>query len=70
MPAERPTASAKSRIHYEDIVTDPLLRRARREVDQTLLAWARGLSPLERLRACSNASRALDRFRRAPSTTR
>jgi hypothetical protein len=41
---------------------DPLIVEAAREVDGTLLDWMLGLSPRERLRACSNASRALGRF--------
>lgn len=58
-----------SAIHkpcFEDLVSDPELRQARLEVDRSLLRWSKSLSPMDRLRACSNATRALDRFRRVP----
>ena len=48
---------------------DPLILAAAREVDVTLIDWALELSPLERLRACSNAANALGRLRDAASTT-
>jgi hypothetical protein len=51
-------------------VGNPLLREAAREVDGTLLDWALSLSPCERLRACSNATRALARFKRVAPGTR
>jgi hypothetical protein len=41
---------------------DPLILEAADEVDGTLLDWALGLSPRERLRACSNATIALGKF--------
>jgi hypothetical protein len=43
---------------------DPLLTQAADEVDRSLLAWALSLTPRERLRACSNTTRALARFQR------
>jgi hypothetical protein len=49
---------------------DPLIVEAAREVDGTLLDWMLGLSPRDRLRACSNASRALGRFSHVTSPTR
>lgn len=45
---------------------DPEVARAITDVDRTLLADCLRLSPLERLRACSGAARALGRFRVAP----
>jgi hypothetical protein len=50
------------------LAIDPLILQAAREVDPTLLDWALGLSPRERLRACSNATKALDKYVRASST--
>jgi hypothetical protein len=52
------------------LAIDPLILQAAREVDPTLLEWALGLSPRERLRACSNATKALDKYVRASSTAR
>ncbi|HEY6476696.1 MAG TPA: hypothetical protein VI456_08940 [Polyangia bacterium] len=49
---------------------DPLIVEAAREVDPTLLDWALGLSPRERLRACSNATGALGKFAHVPSAAR
>lgn len=46
---------------------DPLVVQAAREVDLTLLDWSLRLSPRERLRACTNASVALGRFKRGSS---
>jgi hypothetical protein len=40
------------------------------EVDESLLAWYRELSMLERLRAASRAAATLERLRRAASTDR
>jgi hypothetical protein len=48
----------------------PLLVAAASEVDTTLIDWALSLTPLERLRACSRAARALTGWRRAPSNDR
>lgn len=44
---------------------DPDLVQASREIDRTLLRWSLGLTPLERLRACSQATATLDRLRHA-----
>jgi len=44
--------------------------QAAREVDVTLLEWALGLSPRERLDASYRAGLALDRFRRDPPDAR
>jgi len=44
---------------------DPDLVEAAREVDQTLLRWSLGLTPLERLRACTQATSTLERLRHA-----
>ena len=44
---------------------DPELLAAADEVDVTLLRWSLSLSPLERLRACTKATRALERLRYA-----
>ena len=41
---------------------DPDLVDAAREVDQTLLRWSLGLTPLERLRACTQATSTLERL--------
>jgi hypothetical protein len=49
---------------------DPLIVEAAKEVDGSLLQWMLSLSLRERLRACSNASRALGRFRDAASRPR
>jgi hypothetical protein len=48
----------------------PLLVAAAAEVDTTLIDWALSLTPLERLRACSRAARALARWRHVPSNDR
>jgi hypothetical protein len=44
----------------------PELLAAAADVDRTLLAWSLSLGLRERLQACSNATRALARFRRVP----
>ena len=62
------TAEAEHRVPA--LAIDPLILQAAREVDSTLLDWALGLSPRERLRACSNATKALDKYVRASSTAR
>lgn len=64
----RPRSSLSGGARTE--VGDPLLHEAAREVDGTLLDWALRLSPRERLRACSNATRALARFTRVAPATR
>jgi HAMP domain-containing protein len=56
---------ARLRAHIAEI--DPLLVAAADEVDPTLLAWARSLSPLERLSAASRASDTLHRFQVEPA---
>jgi hypothetical protein len=43
---------------------DPLIVEAAKDVDGSLLRWALSLTPRERLRACTRATRALSRFRR------
>ena len=43
---------------------DPLVLAAAREVDRSLLDWFLSLTPRERLRACTRATRALGRFTR------
>ena len=43
---------------------NPLLVAAADEVDASLIVWALSLSPMERLRACSRAARALTGWRR------
>ena len=52
---------------------DPDLVEAAREFDQVLLLWSLGLTPLERLRACTQATSTLERLHQAScdaSTTR
>jgi hypothetical protein len=44
---------------------DPELLTAAAEVDRSLLSWSLAQSPRQRLDACTNAARALGRFRRA-----
>ncbi|MCH9685105.1 MAG: hypothetical protein K0V04_26950 [Deltaproteobacteria bacterium] len=43
---------------------DPELLQAADEVDVSLLRWSLGLTPLERLRACTTTASALDWLRR------
>jgi hypothetical protein len=45
-------------------LTDPELLEAANEVDVTLLRWSLGLTPLERLRACTRTVDTLERLRR------
>jgi hypothetical protein len=49
---------------------NPLLLAAADEVDATLIEWALGLSPFDRLRACSRAARALTGWRRVTPDNR
>jgi hypothetical protein len=49
---------------------DPLILEAATEVDGTLLDWALGLSPRERLRASTRAAAALRKFVHAPPLDR
>lgn len=44
---------------------DPDLTKASYEIDRTLLRWSLGLTPIERLRACTQATSTLERLRRA-----
>ncbi|MEM9457372.1 MAG: hypothetical protein AAGF11_24545 [Myxococcota bacterium] len=44
--------------------TDPDLLEAANEVDVSLLRWSLGLTPLERLRACTRTAGTLERLRR------
>lgn len=46
--------------------SDPLLLEAAEEVDLGLIRWFLGLSPFERLQACTNATRALGALRDGP----
>ena len=50
--------------HWKVIVTDPKIRLAVQDIDQSLLDWTLSLTPFERLRCASNAARALKRFKR------
>lgn len=43
---------------------DPVLIEASKEVDRSLLQWSLNLTPLQRLEACTRATRALSRFKR------
>jgi hypothetical protein len=45
---------------------DPLLVEAAAEVDRALLRWSLAQTPLERLRGCTEATRTLAKFHRAP----
>ena len=54
---------------WEVIVADPEIRAAVQDVDQSLLEWTLGLTPLERLRSASNATRTLKRFKRDGTET-
>jgi len=71
----RPVPSPRSAQTYEELARrlqarDPDLIAAVDEVDWTLLRWSLGLSPLERLRACSQATRTLGRLRDAAAAQR
>ncbi len=57
-----PTAAEVERTIAEQ---DPELVEASYEIDRTLLRWSLGLTPLERLRACTQATNTLERLRRA-----
>ena len=54
---------------WEVIVADPEIRAAVQDVDQSLLDWTLSLTPLERLRSASNATRTLKRFKRDETET-
>lgn len=63
MPASpAPTVDELERAIAAD---DPELVEAAREIDRTLLRWSLSLTPLERLRACSQAAATLARLRNA-----
>ncbi len=57
-----PTTAEVERLIAE---RDPELLEASYEIDRTLLRWSLGLTPLERLRACTQATSTLERLRRA-----
>ncbi len=66
--AVRATRSIEPRRPDESVAdwvarVDPEVAQAVRDVDRTLLAEAAALSPLDRLRACTRATRGLARFR-------
>jgi hypothetical protein len=50
--------------------TSRRLVAAATEIDQSLLEWSLSLSLRERLRVCSNAARALAKFKRAKAKDR
>jgi len=52
------------RRSWRDIAADPEVRAAIQDIDQSLLEWMLSLTPLERLRSVSKATRALNRFKR------
>ena len=47
---------------------DPLVLEASDDVDRSLLAWSLAMSPRERLRACTRATRALSKFKRVSAS--
>ena len=53
-----------AKIEKELAERSPELLAAADEVDTTLIDWALSLTPLDRLRACSRATRALAGWRR------
>ena len=53
-----------------DAKQDELVARAVAEIDESLLAWYRDLSVIERLRAASKNAATLERLARAASTDR
>lgn len=57
------------RRSWRDIAADPEIRAAIQDIDQSLLDWMLSLTPLERLRSVSNATRALNRFKRDQTET-
>jgi len=67
----RDAVDAASRKHRLEVVrqrlahVDPDVLAAVAEVDLGLLAWARTLSPRQRLEACTRATRGLGRLMRA-----
>lgn len=69
-----PPVGTSKRAWHGDVVTattkPPTSDAVGGEVDESLLAWYRELSMLERLRAASRAAATLERLRRAASTDR
>jgi hypothetical protein len=57
---------APPRAQARPAAIDPLFAEAAAEVDRGLLRWALAMSPRARLRACTQATRALARFRVSP----
>lgn len=55
--------------HWEEIIADPNIKAVMQDIDQSLLDWSLGLTPLERLRCASNAARALNRFKHDKAKT-
>lgn len=57
---ERSTQALRS---WKEIIADPEMKAAVRDIDQSLLDWALSLTPMERLRCASNAAIALNKFK-------
>lgn len=64
MPGQIPVSIADE-VERAVAAVDPELVEAAREVDRTLIRWSLGLTPLERLRACTRATSTLERLRHA-----
>ncbi len=62
LPLRAPTVDE---VEQAVAALDPELVMAAREIDRTLLRWSLGLTPLERLRACTQATGTLERLRHA-----
>lgn len=58
--AERQTILASQALQG----IDPLVIEACKDVDRSLLRWSLSLTPRQRLRACTRATRALSKFKR------
>ena len=54
---------------WEEIIADSNIKAVMQDIDQSLLDWSLGLTPLERLRCASNAARALNRFKHDKTET-
>lgn len=61
------TNTRRDKARPQLLADDTALQAAAAEVDRTLIRWMLSLTPLERLRASTNAARALYRFRRGAS---
>lgn len=61
-PARTPTPTVAD-LERAFAERDPELLEAVQDLDLSLLRWSLGLTPLERLRACSGTTRTLDRLR-------